>query len=181
MNALTDKAHKQGMPHSDMHSITQPHYSTTIPTYQQWHVTVWQFLFVCFVSQFIVKLRQQPYMQDDWKTRWRLHLADPIISFAHQQLEFCMDDERLHTSLEECQDRQKTWLIVKYVISQAALIKTLVFLHFQADLTIDILYNSICVDRSLQNCRNVPVKRHLSKVFFAAHAKLFIFSVSLVD
>ena len=32
MNALADKAHKQGMPHSDMHSITQPHYSTTIPT-----------------------------------------------------------------------------------------------------------------------------------------------------
>ena len=29
MNALADKAHKQGMPHSDMHSITRLHYSTT--------------------------------------------------------------------------------------------------------------------------------------------------------
>ena len=25
MNALADKVHKQGMPHSDMHSITWPH------------------------------------------------------------------------------------------------------------------------------------------------------------
>ena len=32
MNALADKVHKQGMPHSDMHFITWPHYSTTIPT-----------------------------------------------------------------------------------------------------------------------------------------------------
>ena len=32
MNALADKVHKQGMPHSDMHSITWPQYSTTIPT-----------------------------------------------------------------------------------------------------------------------------------------------------
>ena len=32
MNALADKVHKQGMPHSDTHSITWPHYSTTIPT-----------------------------------------------------------------------------------------------------------------------------------------------------
>ena len=32
MNALADKAQKQGMPHSDMHSITRPHYPTTIPT-----------------------------------------------------------------------------------------------------------------------------------------------------
>ena len=32
MNALADKARKQGMLHSDMHSITWPHYSTTIPT-----------------------------------------------------------------------------------------------------------------------------------------------------
>ena len=32
MSALADKAHKQGMPRSDMHSITWPHYSTTIPT-----------------------------------------------------------------------------------------------------------------------------------------------------
>ena len=29
MNALADKAHKQGMPHSDMHSKTWSHYSTT--------------------------------------------------------------------------------------------------------------------------------------------------------
>ena len=31
MNALVDKAHKQGMPHSDTHSLcnlTRPHYST---------------------------------------------------------------------------------------------------------------------------------------------------------
>ena len=27
MNALADKVQKQGMPHSDMHSITWPHYS----------------------------------------------------------------------------------------------------------------------------------------------------------
>ena len=33
MNALADEVHKQGMPHSDMHSKTWPHYSTTIPTY----------------------------------------------------------------------------------------------------------------------------------------------------
>ena len=32
MNALADKAHKQGMPRTHMHSITQPHYSTFIPT-----------------------------------------------------------------------------------------------------------------------------------------------------
>ena len=34
MNALADKVYmyKQGMPHSDMHCITQPNYSTTIPT-----------------------------------------------------------------------------------------------------------------------------------------------------
>ena len=32
MIALADKVHKQGIPHSDMHSITQPRYSTTIPT-----------------------------------------------------------------------------------------------------------------------------------------------------
>ena len=32
MNALADKVHKQGMPLSDMHSITWPHYSSTIPT-----------------------------------------------------------------------------------------------------------------------------------------------------
>ena len=31
MNALDDKANKQGMPYSDMHSITWPHYSTIIP------------------------------------------------------------------------------------------------------------------------------------------------------
>ena len=31
MNALADKVHKQGMPHSDMLSITWPNYSTTIP------------------------------------------------------------------------------------------------------------------------------------------------------
>ena len=31
MNALADKVHKLGMQHSDMHFITQPHYSTTIP------------------------------------------------------------------------------------------------------------------------------------------------------
>ena len=30
MNALADKAHKQGIPLSDMHSMTWPHYSTTI-------------------------------------------------------------------------------------------------------------------------------------------------------
>ena len=29
MNALVDKVHKQGMLHSDMHSITWPHHSTT--------------------------------------------------------------------------------------------------------------------------------------------------------
>ena len=33
VNALAEKAHKQGMPHSDAHSIACPHYSTTIPTY----------------------------------------------------------------------------------------------------------------------------------------------------
>ena len=32
MNALADEVHKQGMLHSDMHSITQPQYSITIPT-----------------------------------------------------------------------------------------------------------------------------------------------------
>ena len=32
MKSMADKAHKQGMPHSDMHFITWPHYSTTIPT-----------------------------------------------------------------------------------------------------------------------------------------------------
>ena len=34
MNAPTDKVHKQEVPHthSDMHSITWPHYSTTIPS-----------------------------------------------------------------------------------------------------------------------------------------------------
>ena len=32
MNALADKVHKQEMPHSDTHSITWAHYSTTIPT-----------------------------------------------------------------------------------------------------------------------------------------------------
>ena len=32
MNALADKAHEQVMPHSDIHAITRPHYSTTIPT-----------------------------------------------------------------------------------------------------------------------------------------------------
>ena len=30
MNALADKVHKQGVPHSDMHSITWPYYTTTI-------------------------------------------------------------------------------------------------------------------------------------------------------
>ena len=34
MNPLADKAHKQGMPHSDMHSVTWAHYSTTI--HSQW-------------------------------------------------------------------------------------------------------------------------------------------------
>ena len=29
---LTKYTNKELMPHSDMHSITQPHYSTTIPT-----------------------------------------------------------------------------------------------------------------------------------------------------
>ena len=34
MNALADKVKvKQGMPHSDMHSITQPQYSTTMHPY----------------------------------------------------------------------------------------------------------------------------------------------------
>ena len=33
MYALADKAHKQGIPHSDMHSITWPHYSTNIHCY----------------------------------------------------------------------------------------------------------------------------------------------------
>ena len=32
MNALADKVHKQGMPHRDMHSLTWPHYSATIPS-----------------------------------------------------------------------------------------------------------------------------------------------------
>ena len=41
MNALADK---QGMPHSDMHSITLPHCN---------HITVWHSLFVYFVSQCI--------------------------------------------------------------------------------------------------------------------------------
>ena len=47
MNALADKAHKQGIPLSDMHSdIIQPrpHYSTTIPA----KVAV---LFVCVLCQ----------------------------------------------------------------------------------------------------------------------------------
>ena len=47
MNALADQAHKQGMPHSDMYSITWPHHSTTIPQYYissskfsvDWHAT----------------------------------------------------------------------------------------------------------------------------------------------
>ena len=76
----SDKAHKQGMPHSDMHSITRPHHSTIIPTYISnsgmpvgtkliycylcrdaygcwimWpchgvHITEWHSFFVCFVS-----------------------------------------------------------------------------------------------------------------------------------
>ena len=35
MNTLADKAqvHKQGMPHSDMHSITRPHHSTAMQPY----------------------------------------------------------------------------------------------------------------------------------------------------
>ena len=31
-----DKVHKQGTPHIDTHSITWPHYSTTIPTATLW-------------------------------------------------------------------------------------------------------------------------------------------------
>ena len=30
MNALADKVHKQGMPHSDMHSITRPRHAHII-------------------------------------------------------------------------------------------------------------------------------------------------------
>ena len=33
MNALADKVHKKGMSLSDMHSITGPHYSSTIHTF----------------------------------------------------------------------------------------------------------------------------------------------------
>ena len=46
MNALAYKAHKQGMPHSDMHSISRPHYPTTMHPYissskfsVNWHAT----------------------------------------------------------------------------------------------------------------------------------------------
>ena len=51
MHWLTKLTNK-GMPHSDMHSITQPHYWIMWPCYGV-HITVWHSLLVCFVSQCI--------------------------------------------------------------------------------------------------------------------------------
>ena len=40
----------------------------------------------------------------------------------------CVDDEHLQISLEECQDRLKTWLIVQYRVSEAVTME----IHFFA-------------------------------------------------
>ena len=82
-----------------------------------------------------------------------------------------MDDECLHRSLQECQDRLKTCLIMQYGISEAVSTKTPVFLRcltlsgwFDC---IGILYSSIRVGRSLRNCGNALVKRQISKKAFS--------------
>ena len=91
------------------------------------------------------------------KKRWRLHSVDPTstglsslgqnIIHSSIAIELCMDDERLHRSLQQYQDRLKTCLIMQYGISEAVLMKTPVFLRC---LTISgwcdcigILYSSI--------------------------------------
>ena len=40
-----------------------------------------------------------------------------------------MDDERLHTNLQQCQDRLKTCLIVQYGVLEAVMTKTPVILR----------------------------------------------------
>ena len=63
--------------------------------------------------------------RDDSKTRWRLHSVGPTSS----RLSSLGQNERLHISLQQCQERLKTCLIVKYGVSEAVSTKTPVFLR----------------------------------------------------
>ena len=59
-----------------------------------------------------------------------------------------MDDERLYTRLEECQNRRKMGLILQYGVPQAVLMKILVFFavsHFQAYLTVYVFSTVVSV------------------------------------
>ena len=89
-----------------------------------------------------------------------------------------MDDERLHRSLQQCQDRLKTCLIMQYGVSEAFSTKTPVFLCCLILLgwfdCMGILCSSICIGSNLYDCQNTLAKCQISKKHFSAHTKLFI-------
>ena len=64
-----------------------------------------------------------------------------------------VDDERLHISLEECQDRLKTWLLLQYGILEAVSTKMPIFqccLKLSGCfVSIGILYSSLRVGSNL--------------------------------
>ena len=104
------------------------------------------------------------------RLQWE-YLRQVKISFTHQQLESCVDDECLHTSLKECQDRLKTWLIMQYGISKTAFTNMPVF----CCLLLGVIHNSICIwYKPLKLPKYICEVPDSLKSIFATQQKLFI-------
>ena len=96
------------------------------------------------------------------------------ISFTHQWLELCVDDECLHRSLQQCQDwlKLQTCLILQYGVSEAVSMKTPVFLSC---LTLSGWFDYIQHLKLPKFACEVP--DILKCVIAAMHAKLLIMIV----
>ena len=100
------------------------------------------------------------------------------ISLTRQQLELFVDDEHLHRSLQQCQDRLKTCLIMQYDISETVLTKKPVFFtvsHSQADLTVQA-YSTVVSElvATIKTGKYACEAPDILKSVISTHAKLFI-------